>query len=232
MWAALGMAAVLAGVTRSPFTSIVFGVELTHAQSLLLPLLVACAAAHLVSTLVLRRSILTEKVARRGYHVMREYAVDPLEALFVREVMRDDLRVVRPEEPAVEARDALERDRDARRQRLYPVVGDDGRMLGVVGWSHLAGAEDETPVSLVMHEAPLVAFDDEVLRSAALRMAAHEVGALPVVSRDDPRRVLGIVTEFELLGGRRRQLVEERHRERALRLRVLAGRLRRYAARA
>src|SRR6185437_10807942 len=115
---------------------------------------------HLVSTLVLRRSILTEKVARRGYHVMREYAVDPLEALFVREVMRDDLRVVRPEEPAVEARDALERDRDARRQRLYPVVGDDGRMLGVVGWSHLAGAEDETPVSLVMHEEPLVAFDD------------------------------------------------------------------------
>ena len=63
-------------------------------------------------------------------------------------------------------------------------------------------------------------------------MAANEIGALPVVARDDPRRVLGIVTEFELLGGRRRQLVEERHRERALRLRVIAGRLRRYAARA
>ncbi|HET8527565.1 MAG TPA: chloride channel protein [Gaiellaceae bacterium] len=222
VWAALGMAAVLAGVTRSPFTSIVFGVELTHAQTLLLPLLVACAAAHLVSTLVLRRSILTEKVARRGYHVMREYAVDPLEALFVREVMRDDLRVVRGDEPAVEVRDALERDPHARRQRLYPVVDPDGSMLGVVGWSHLAGADDETPVSELMHETPFVAYEDEVLRSAALRMAANEIGALPVVARDDPRRVLGIVTEFELLGGRRRQLVEERHRERALRLRVLS----------
>jgi len=163
---------------------------------------------------------------------MREYSVDPLEALFVREVMRDDLRVVRDDEPAVNVRDALERDQHARRQRLYPVVGEDGRMAGVVGWSHLVGAEDGTPVSEVMHDTPLVAYDDEVLRSAALRMAANEVGALPVVARDDPRRVLGIVTEFELLGGRRRQLVEERHRERALRLRVIAGRLRRYAARA
>jgi H+/Cl- antiporter ClcA len=232
VWAALGMAAVLAGVTRSPFTSIVFGVELTHAQSLLLPLLVACVAAHLVSTLVLRRSILTEKVARRGYHVMREYSVDPLEALFVREVMREDLRVVRDDEPAVNVRDALERDQHARRQRLYPVVGEDGKMAGVVGWSHLAHADDGTPVSEVMHDAPLVAYDDEVLRSAAVRMAANEVGALPVVARDDPHRVIGIVTEFELLGGRRRQLVEERHRERTLRLRVIAGRLRRYAARA
>jgi CIC family chloride channel protein len=74
--------------SRSPFTSIVFALELTHEQSLLLPLLVACATAHLLSALVLRRSILTEKVARRGFHVMREYAVDPLEAMFVREVMR------------------------------------------------------------------------------------------------------------------------------------------------
>ncbi len=87
-WALMGMAATLAGVTRSPFTSVVFAFELTHDTGSLLPLLVVCTIAHLVSALVLRRSILTEKVARRGFHVMREYAVDPLEALFVRDVMR------------------------------------------------------------------------------------------------------------------------------------------------
>jgi chloride channel protein, CIC family len=86
-WALLGLAAALAGVTRSPFTSIVFAVELTHDVGSLFVLLVACTLAHLVSVLVLKRSILTEKVARRGHHVTREYQIDPLQALLVRDVM-------------------------------------------------------------------------------------------------------------------------------------------------
>lgn len=89
-WALLGLAAALAGVTRSPFTSIVFAVELTHDVGSLFALLVACTIAHLVSVLVLKRSILTEKVARRGHHVFREYQVDPLSALLVRDVMSSD----------------------------------------------------------------------------------------------------------------------------------------------
>ena len=88
----------MGGVTRSPFTAIVFAFELTHDANSLLALLVAATVSHLVSVLVLKRSILTEKVARRGFHVMREYAVDPLEATFVREVMDTDvLSVARPE---------------------------------------------------------------------------------------------------------------------------------------
>jgi CIC family chloride channel protein len=217
VWAALGMAATLAGVTRSPFTSIVFAVELTHAESLLLPLLVACAAAHLVSVFGLKRSILTEKVARRGFHVMREYAVDPLEALFVREVMRSSPRTVAPSASAGEVRAELDRDAVARRQRLFPVI-EAGRMVGVVGWSHVAEADEAEEIGTLAEREPVVAYPDEVLRAIATRMAAYEIGAMPVVSRDDPGEVLGIVTEFELLGGRRRQLEEERRRERPLRL--------------
>src|SRR5579875_1604640 len=96
VWALLGLAAALGGVTRSPFTAIIFAFELTHDQDSLLALLIAATVAHLVSVLVLRRSILTEKVARRGFHVMREYAVDPLEATFVREVMDTDVYTVEP----------------------------------------------------------------------------------------------------------------------------------------
>ncbi len=88
VWAVIGMGATLAGAMRAPLTAIVFAVELTHATDLVLPLLVASATAFLLSVLLLKRSIITEKVARRGFHVMREYAVDPLEAMFVREVMR------------------------------------------------------------------------------------------------------------------------------------------------
>jgi chloride channel protein, CIC family len=217
VWATLGMAATLAGVTRSPFTAIVFAVELTHAQTLLLPLLVTCATAHLVSVFGLKRSILTEKVARRGFHVMREYAVDPLEALFVREVMRVSTRTVAPDAPAGEVRATLERDPAARRQRLYPVVEAE-RMVGVVSWSHLAEADDGDEIGALAERNPVVAYPDEVLRPVAERMAEHEIGAMPVVSRDDPGEVIGIVTEFELLDGRRRQLEEERRRERPLKL--------------
>ena len=69
---------------RAPLTGIVFTLELTHDIDLLLPLLVATAIAHAFTVLVMRRSILTEKVSRRGFHLSREYTVDPMEVLFVR----------------------------------------------------------------------------------------------------------------------------------------------------
>jgi hypothetical protein len=87
-WALISMGAVLGGTMRSPFTGILFAVEVTHDWDALLPLAVAVTMAQAFSVLALRRSILTEKVARRGYHVSREYAIDPLEVLYVREVMR------------------------------------------------------------------------------------------------------------------------------------------------
>ncbi|HEX4749227.1 MAG TPA: chloride channel protein [Bryobacteraceae bacterium] len=87
-WPLVAMGAILGGTMRSPFTGIVFAIELTHDFNMLLPLLVACFLAHAFTVLTLKRSILTEKIARRGYHLSREYAIDPLEILFVREVMQ------------------------------------------------------------------------------------------------------------------------------------------------
>jgi chloride channel protein, CIC family len=87
-WPLVSMGAILGGTMRSPFTGIVFAIELTHDLNMLLPLLVACFLAHAFTVLTLKRSILTEKISRRGYHLSREYATDPLEILFVREVMR------------------------------------------------------------------------------------------------------------------------------------------------
>ncbi len=87
-WAMAGLAAVLGGVMRAPLTGVLFPLELTHAWPLLLPLLIASTAAYAISALVLKRSILTEKVARRGRHLSLEYSVDPLAVTLVREVMR------------------------------------------------------------------------------------------------------------------------------------------------
>ncbi|MGE0027201.1 MAG: chloride channel protein [Thermoleophilia bacterium] len=165
-WCVLGMAAALAGVMRSPFTAIVFAFELTHDANLLLPLLIAATAAHALSVLVLRRSILTEKVARRNVHVTREYTVDPLEALRVRDVMQVEL-TPRPPDPDVAVAGPDETLRQvADRMAAHdvdpmPVVdpADPGVQLGLIARSDLFRAHVRT-------------LDEERHRERVLRLRA------------------------------------------------------------
>ncbi len=233
-WALLGMAATMSGVMRSPFTSVLFAFELTRDTTSLFPLLVACTLAHLTSVLSLRRSILTEKVSRRGFHVLREYGLDPLEALFVRDVMTTDVMTLAPGEPIRDLHEALLRQPSLRRQIVFPVVSEDGVMVGAVtggavrndgrltggalsdqgtAASASSTAAEEMQIDLV------VAHPDETLRSAADRMALQRLGALPVVDRTGRGELRGVLTQFELLEARERQLEEERQREPVLRLR-------------
>ncbi len=226
VWATLGMAAAMAGVTRSPLTAIVFAFELTHSTGLLLPLLLACALAHLVSTLTLKRSILTEKVARKGFHVVREYAVDPLEALFVRDVMSSEVVTIARSESIAAAYARLAHDPAARRQHVYPILAGDGALTGSVSWDDLHDLHDLAspglpPESFDDLDLPvLVSADpDETLRHVADRMATESLSALPVVAPAAPHTLEGVITVENLLAARQRLLVEERHRERPLRLR-------------
>ncbi len=222
VYALIGMAGSLGGVTRSPFTAIVFTFELTHDGNSLLALLVTATVAHLVSVLTLKRSILTEKVARRGFHVMREYAVDPLEATFVREVMETDVLTVEPTRHVDDLYRALPEGSRERRQRLYPVLAGHGDLVGVVPWSViLANHRSDRRVEDVMIRCFARAYPDEILRSVADRMAARSFGVLPVVDRVEPGRFEGLITQFDLLEARQRMLEEERHAERVLRLRRL-----------
>ena len=150
-WPLVSMGAILGGTMRSPFTGIVFAFELTHDPTIMLPLLVAAALAHATTVLLLPRSILTEKVSRRGYHMSREYAVDPLETLLVREVLRPDpasgparSRPAQPDPAAARARRAVAHADDTLRTVVarmaatglttLPVVerGDGSRRIGVV----------------------------------------------------------------------------------------------------
>lgn len=220
-FALLGMSGSLGGVTRSPFTAIVFAFELTHDGNSLLALLVTATVAHLVSVLVLKRSILTEKVARRGFHVMREYSVDPLEATFVREVMDTDVYTVDPMRELTDLYQDLPEGSPERRQRLYPVLDSNGALVGVLPWSAVLSGRSNgvRRVGEVMISPTAVAHPDEILRQVADRMAALGVGVLPVVDRTDPRRIDGLVTQFDLLDARHKLLEEERHAERVLTLR-------------
>jgi CIC family chloride channel protein len=88
LWALMGMGAMLSGALGVPLSAILFSLELTHALPAMLPLALACASSYLVTSLVMPRSILTEKLSRRGYHLSREYGVDPLEMVRVMDVMK------------------------------------------------------------------------------------------------------------------------------------------------
>jgi CIC family chloride channel protein len=225
VWALIGMAGALAGVTRSPFTAIIFAFELTHDQNSLLTLLVVATVSHLVSVLVLKRSILTEKVTRRGFHVMREYSVDPLEATFVREVMDTDVFTVEPTRQVSDLYRALGEGSPERRQRLYPVLDAKGDFVGVVPWSAvLASRGNGRQVRETMIAPTAVAYPDEILRSVADRMAGLGVGVIPVVDRADTKHIHGLITQFDLLAARQKLLEEERHAERVLTLRRVAPR--------
>jgi H+/Cl- antiporter ClcA len=227
-WALVALAGVLGGVMRSPFTGVVFALELTHRWDALLPLLIGASTAYAASVLLLKRSVLTEKIARRGYHLSREYDVDPLEILFIGEVMETDILTF---EAHLSAGEALELISDLdpttttfRRQMLYPVVGEGDRLLGVVTRTQLetavhAGRAAAAVVS-VGHPEPIVAHPDETLRTVATRMAGHAVDRLPVTDRDEPTRIVGLISITMLLAGRLRDLQEARDTERVLRLRV------------
>ncbi len=199
-WPVVSMAAILGGTMRSPFTAIIFALELTHDINLLLPLTVAAFLAHGFTTLALKRSILTEKVARRGFHLSREYSVDPLEILFVREVMRTNI-VALP--PNASPRNATSN----RGQMLYPVITESGELEGVMTRRG------------TLHRDPVVCYPDEPLRLVVYRMAESGRTRLPVVD-PETRKLAGIVSLDDLLKARVRDLDEERKRERVLHLRI------------
>jgi H+/Cl- antiporter ClcA len=223
-WPLVSMGAILGGTMRAPFTAILFSLELTHDINVLLPLLVAAMLAHATTVLLLKRSILTEKVARRGFHLTREYAIDPLEILFVREVMRTKI-VALPSEATVEdLRSTLVRDGSNRGQFLFPVVDTERRLKGVVTRKKIRELMDSAPGNTRVPDVlrdPIVAGPDEPLRIVVSRMAETGLTRMPVV---DDGRLVGMVSLNDLLKARVRNLNEERHRQQVLELRLPFGR--------
>ena len=222
-WPLVAMGAILGGTMRSPFTGVVFAVELTHDVNVILPLLLASVIAHAFTVLSLRRSILTEKVARRGYHLSREYSVDPLEILFVREVMRSDIVALPADASVADLASSLRDDHSRRRQGLYPVVDGDKRLVGVVPREELhqlVHRKNGHRLADVVQPDPQVAYPDEPLRVVVYRMAESGLTRFPVVERDGSRRLAGMVSLDDLLKARAHTLDAERRRERVLPLRL------------
>jgi CIC family chloride channel protein len=232
-WPLVSMGAILGGTMRSPFTGIVFALELTHDFNMLLPLLVANFLAHSFTVLTLKRSILTEKISRRGYHLSREYAIDPLEILFVREVMRTNVVVLPANRTLKEAHKLIRSTENPKGQHLFPVLGPENKLVGVVTRNQLIRLFEEMPTAAaniqladIAKRNPCTAFEDEPLRIVVNRMADSGFTRFPVLARRGDQPIVGMVSLNDLLRARTRNLDEERARERVLRIRMPFGQTR------
>ncbi len=226
-WPLVSMAAILGGTMRAPLTGIVFALELTHDWEMALPLLLAVPIAHAFTSLILKRSILTEKVSRRGFHLSREYATDPLDILFAREVMRTDVVVLPASLTRAELLTSLAGEHHVR--RLFYVVDEARSLVGVVtrsnleawmlGYSLDTSGPQEVPKAATLGDLarPAVVADcGEPLSATVTRMARTGRTRLPVVAHAGSREIVGEITLEDTLKARVRHLEEEGRRERVL----------------
>ncbi|TGV60929.1 CBS domain-containing protein [bacterium M00.F.Ca.ET.141.01.1.1] len=214
-WALLAMAATMGGTMRAPLTATFFAVELTGNTHVLVPLIAACAAAHAVTVLLMKRSILTKKIARRGHHLVREYRVDPFALTRVREVMTSEVESV-PATMTLHGAAAFLTAPETRHPS-FPVVDENRQVLGLIDppailrWRRAGKHRTTTLGELLAGSKVTLAYPDEYLEGLSDKLLTANVSHLPVVAREDGRLV-GYVGWKDLMRVRSRKQAEERER--------------------
>ncbi|MBP6506772.1 MAG: chloride channel protein [Opitutaceae bacterium] len=218
LWAMVGMAAMMGGTMRSPLTGMFFLLELTRDLNAMPALLIGSVAAMCVTVLLLRRSILTEKLARRGQHIAREYSVDVFEQRRVGDVMDRNppvagigLTVAQLAEQVIKGEPKL-----AHRQGIL-LLDEGGKLAGIITRSDLMEAlhngEGNRPVLTVASTEVVTIYPEATLQDALAVMLQRDIGRLPVVKREDDRQVIGYLGRADILAARLRLHEEEVLRE-------------------
>ncbi|HTA93640.1 MAG TPA: chloride channel protein [Polyangiaceae bacterium] len=209
----VGMAAIFAGASRALLASVVFAFETTLQPLGLLPLLGGCAAAYLVSCFLMRNTIMTEKIARRGIRVPSEYAADFLDQIWVGDVATREVVTLDASDRLEDVRKWLDSGVSGTEHHGFPVLDEVDRLVGVVTRRELLDKQraDDTPLRNFLRRGHAVAFENSSLREAADLMVKERLGRLPVVSPADPSKVVAILTRSDLLAAHGRRLTEDDH---------------------
>ncbi|RVC83632.1 chloride channel protein [Mesorhizobium sp. M4A.F.Ca.ET.022.05.2.1] len=214
-WPLLAMAATMGGTMRAPLTATFFATELTGNTHVLVPLITACATAHAVTVLLMKRSILTEKVARRGHHLVREYRVDPFALTRVNEVMTTKVESV-PATMTLHGAATFLTAPDTRHPS-FPVIDEAGHVLGVIDppailrWRRAGKHRKATLGELLAGSKITLAYPDEYLEALSDKLLTANVSHLPVVSRGD-ERLVGYIGWKDMMRVRSKKQAEERER--------------------
>ncbi len=202
-YALVGMGAVFAASARAPITAILILFELTGDYRIILPLMLTVVIATLVGQWMLGgESIYTLKLSRRGIRLQRGRDVDVLQGVTVEEVMRPDTDTVALDLSISELLDVFSRTH----HHGLPVLDRGGELWGIVTVTDIDGAVIQgMPRSTTAAEigSPrqqlLVAFPDETIDEALNRMSPRGLGTLPVVSRDKPNHLLGVIRRADII---------------------------------
>jgi CIC family chloride channel protein len=218
-YALVAMGAVFGAAARATFALIVFAFEITRDYNSVLPLMITCVIADMIAIRYLKSSIMTEKLSRRGLTVPTDFEVGVLQVVKVGEVMRKDVRPIPPEMTIGEVADRMGRGEPGfNMTQGLPICDREGNLLGVITQGDLLRALEKDPSGKQMagdasSHAPIVAFPDERAFDALYRMLQNNIGRLPVVSREDPRKMVGYLNRSSILSAWTRQIEEDSVRE-------------------
>ncbi len=204
----VGMAAMFAGASRALLASIVFAFETTLQPFVMLPLAAGCTAAYLVSSLLMKDTIMSEKIARRGIRVPVDYAADFLSQISVREVASYQVVSLREDQTLAEVRAWIAEGGPGSTHHGFPVVDTELALVGLVSRRDLSDLSepDSKRVREVVRGPYAVAFEDTTLQEASDLMAREGLGRLPVVKRENPRKLVAILSGSDVRSGIRRRL--------------------------
>lgn len=219
-YAVAAMGALLCACARAPFTFMVCAIETTHDFHAVVPVVLVCVIADAIAVRYMPHSIMTEKLARRGFGTGQDYERNSLKQLRVAEVMVHDVATVLPEETIQEAADRFANgDLKTSRHHALPIVDSAGRLQGLVTQGDLlralqADPEGKMSVLEAGARSLVVAHPDERVFDAVTKMLENNIGRLPVVDREDPQKMVGYINRANVMGSWRGHLHEESVRER------------------
>lgn len=218
-YAVAAMGALLCACARATFTFMFCAIETTHDFHALVPVILVCVIADAVAVRFMPHSIMTEKLARMGFSAGQEYEANALKQLSVSDVMVRDIATIAPEETVRAAADRFANgDLKFSRHQALPIVDSEGYLQGLVTQGDLLRALQEDPEGemsvLDAGSSPVVVtYPDERVFDAVTKMLDNNIGRLPVVDRNAPRRMVGYLNRANVMGSWRAHLQAESERE-------------------
>ncbi|HEY2249827.1 MAG TPA: chloride channel protein [Planctomycetaceae bacterium] len=213
--ALVGMAAIFAGASRALLTSAVFAFETTLQPLGLLPLLGGCTASFMVSCLLMRNTIMTEKIARRGILAPAEYFADALEHVLVRDAVSKNLVTLNVDDTLAKIREWFASGAEGASHQAFPVVNEKGIVTGVLTRRELleSSASAASRMDELVNRPLKFIYDDCTVRQASDHMVNHQIGRLPVVLRSQPSKLIGMLSRSDIMAVYQRRIESARREQ-------------------
>jgi CIC family chloride channel protein len=207
----VGMGAVVSGTTHGPLSAILILFEMTGDYKIILPLMIACIISSLASGQLLKDSIYTLKLARRGINIRSGKEVNVLKSIPVSEVMNPEVETI----PQNISLGGLAEKIYRSKYKSFPIVDQEGRLTGIVTHSDYREVVfDENLKDLVVvkevatPKVVTVSIDDN-LYDAMEKITSRDFSLLPVVSSRDPRQLLGVLTRRDIISAYNRAITKK-----------------------